>query len=336
MTCCFCPGRVFFGIPQAALFERSGHYRCGSGLTGQHPTIYGISTIAGRTTPSYRLGVIERTDHLAQLLHEAILVAERTRDRTVLRHLRGARLSLHESFDTDVPIRVDIISGRVFARGLPIAFSRAELAVVIALALNERGVPSELLAEDLYPNADMTAAANALKVNVHRVRRRAGSRNVIRHAGGRYCLGETIDVDLPRVESELRCVRLGRSLTSEARDRMERLRQRVLEGRPAFILQWSWFDETEQRLQELGRELTLLLARDALHEEHYQRALELVAELGRNDPLDEVAAEIAIRAFLLAGDHAAAVLHYRRYASVLRREINSCPSEDLRALVREA
>ncbi|HEV2606552.1 MAG TPA: BTAD domain-containing putative transcriptional regulator [Xanthomonadaceae bacterium] len=273
---------------------------------------------------------------MAQLLHEAILVAERTRDRTVLRHLRGARLSLHESFDTDVPIRVDIISGRVFARGLPIAFSRAELAVVIALALNERGVPSELLAEDLYPNADITAAANTLKVNVHRVRRRAGSHNVIRHADGRYRLGETIDVDLPRAESELRCLRLGRCLTSEARDRMERLRRRVLEGRPAFILQWSWFDETEQRLRELGRELTLLLARDALDEEHYQRALELVAELGREDPLDEVAAEIAIRAFLLAGDHAAAVLHYRRYASVLQREINSRPSEDLRALVREA
>ena len=78
------------------------------------------------------------------------------------------------------------------------------------------------------------------------------------------------------------------------------------------------------------------MARDALQQERYERAIDLAMELVREDPLDEVAAEVAIRAFLLAGNRTAAVLEYRRYASALRREIDSPPSDDLRALVDAA
>ncbi|MEA2663930.1 MAG: Bacterial transcriptional activator domain [Candidatus Eremiobacteraeota bacterium] len=279
--------------------------------------------------------MIGQTERLAQLLHDAILIAETAREEAVLRHLRGARLSLHESTQADVPVRVDLLSGRVFACGLPVALSRTELAVVIALALNERGLPRELLAEDLHPGFDSTAAAKALKVTVHRARRRIGSADAIYYAGGRYALGKSVDVELPRLETELRHLRFEDTVTTEQRERLERLRQRVLDGRPSFVLEWPWFDETEQRLRELGRELALVLARDALRQERYERAIDLALELVREDPLDEVSAEFAIRAFLLAGNRTAAVLEYRRYASVLRREIDGRPGDGLRALVEE-
>src|ERR1700681_1173308 len=237
--------------------------------------------------------MIERTERLSQLLHDAILIAESSRERAVLRHLRGARLSLQDSAEADVPVRVDLLSGRVFARGVPIPLSRSELAVVIALSLTERGAQREILAEDLYPGTDPAAASNTLKVNVHRVRRRIGSADVIRYASGRYILGEAVDVELPRLEVELRHLQLEGALTLERRDRLERLRQRVLDGRPAFVLEWPWFDEVEQRLRELGRTITLVLARDALCLGRYERAIDLAMEIVREDPLDEVAAEIA-------------------------------------------
>ena len=99
------------------------------------------------------------------------------------------------------------------------------------------------------------------------------------------------------------------------------------------MLEWPWFDDVERRLRDLGHDLTLVLARDALRQERYERAIDLALELVREDPLDEVAAEVAIRAFLLAGNRTAAVLEYRRYASTLRREADIRPSDDLRALV---
>ncbi len=101
------------------------------------------------------------------------------------------------------------------------------------------------------------------------------------------------------------------------------------------MLEWPWFDETEQHLRQLGHDVTVLLARDALRRDHYERTIELASEIAREDPMDEAAAEIAIKAFLLAGNRTAAVLEYRRYASVLRREIDCRPSDDLRALVNE-
>lgn len=278
--------------------------------------------------------MVERTERLTQLLDDAILIAESSLEDTVLRRLHEARRSLLDSTAGEAAIRVDLLSGRVFGRGLPIALSRAELALVVALALHERGLPREVLAESLYAGDD-ESALNAVKVHVHRVRRRIGTRDVIRCVAGRYVLGDTVDVELPRLEAQLRLLRVEESLTGDQRDRLERIRQRVLDGRPAFMLDWSWFDETERRLREFGRELTATLGWDALRGEHYQRALDLAAELARGDPLDETAVEIAIRACMLAGNRTAAVLEYRRYKTVLRREEGELPSDDLRALVED-
>lgn len=277
--------------------------------------------------------MIDRTERLAQLLHDAILVAEASKERSVLRHLRGARSSLNDAEGANIPMRVDLLSGRVFARGFPVALSRAELAVVVALALNERGIPREALADDLYPAADPRGALDAVKMNIFRARRRVGSPELIRYNAGRYSLGDNVVVEFFRIEREVRRIRSGGTLNDESRDRLDRLRQRIVDGRPAFMLEWSWFDDTERRLRGLANEITIVLAHDALHQEHYQRATELAAELVREDPLDEIAVEIAIRACLLAGNRTAAVLEYRRYSTVLSHEINSHPSADLRALI---
>jgi DNA-binding SARP family transcriptional activator len=286
--------------------------------------------------PGYASPVLDYSDRLSELLGDAILLAEASRDESVLRHLCGAQVSLRESRCADVPIRIDLLSGRVFAHGVPVPLSRAELALTLALALNARDMPRDVLADTLYPDADPVAAVNAVKVNVHRVRRRLSTRDVICQHDSRYALGPAVDVDLPRLEREVRMLRFEHQLTSSVRNRLEDVRRRVRAGRPGFMLEWNWFDDAERRLRAFTRDLTALLARDALNAEQYQVALDLATELTHDDPLDETGPETAIRAFLLAGNHAAAVLEYRRYASTLRREVNVHPSKSLRALVDES
>jgi len=79
--------------------------------------------------------------------------------------------------------------------------------------------------------------------------------------------------------------------------------------------------------------VTIFLAHDALRHDHFERAIELAEDLSRDDALDESAPDIAIRAYLQAGNRTAAILEYRRYASVLRREADASPSAELRQLI---
>ena len=280
--------------------------------------------------------MIERAEQLEQLLHDAILLADAPRDNAVARHLRSARLSLHELQRGEL-VLIDVLSGRVFSNGMPVALAPSELALVFALAMHGRaGAPREMLAEDLYPGSSLENALSSMKVTVHRLRRRVGRHDVIRYVDRRLVLGERVSVELQQIEKDVHAALLRDTLDDPQRDRFARLRQRMLDGRPAFLLAWPWFDECESRVRGLAEQLSLVLARDALRRENYQDAVDYASDLMRTDPLDESAAEIAIRAFLLAGDRTAAILEFRRYASFLRREGDSRPSPSLRALVDDA
>lgn len=278
--------------------------------------------------------MIERAEHLEQLLHDAILLAEGARDNAVARHLRSARLSLHEMRHGEDLVLVDLLSGRVFSNGMPVALARSELALVLALAVHGRGgAPREALAEEIYRDSPLESALGSIRVLVHRVRRRFGCHDVIRYVDGRLVLGERVAIELAQIEKDVHAALVGEELGDLQRDRFARLRGRMLDGRPAFLLEWPWFDACEARLRDLADQVSLVLARDALRREDYQRAVDYASDLMRADPLNESAAEIAIRAFLLAGDRTAAILEYHRYASSLRREIDSRPPPSLRELV---
>ncbi|HYW54011.1 MAG TPA: BTAD domain-containing putative transcriptional regulator [Dongiaceae bacterium] len=278
--------------------------------------------------------MIDRAVRLDQLLHDAILLADGPRDDAVARHLRSARLSLHEMQRSQDLVVVDVLSGRVFSNGLPVPLARTELALMFALALHgPAGAPREVLAEDLYPGHPLEGALPALKVIVHRVRRRIGCHSVIRHAHRRLALGERVQLELPEIEKDVHAALVSPALDDLQRERFSRLRHRMLDGRPTFLLEWPWFDDCETRVRDLSEQISVVLARDALRREAYQEAVDYASDLTRSDPLNESAAEIAIRALLLAGDRIAAILEYRRYASVLRREVDSRPPQSLRELV---
>lgn len=278
--------------------------------------------------------MVERTERLAEILQDAMLIAEDSRDPRLLRHLHAARSSLRAWIDASAAIRVDVLAARVFVHGKPAPFTPAELALVIALTLDTSGIGREALAEMLYPGHLPGRSTSVIKVYVHRARRRVGSDGFIRYERGRYRLGDEVDVDVDRLAHEVLRLRLtSEPLSEDMRDRLEQFRTRLTEGRPPFVLEWEWFEETERKLCELARDVTVLLAKDALSRDRYERAIAFAHELARLDPLDELAPEIAIRSFLLAGNRTSAVLEYRKYALVLEREIAAMPPEGLRALL---
>lgn len=276
-------------------------------------------------------------DGLLPLLYEALALAQDARDPDLARLLHDVCAATLQRVAGEDPIRVDLLAGRMSLHGRPVRLTPAEFAVVAALALNDRGISRDALAELLYPDVDSRRAANTLKVYVHRVRRQAGDLDVIRHEGGRYALRGLPQVDLVACESAVRAHRLTRrELCDKERARLARFQRRLRRGRPAFMQEWDWFESVERRLCDLTHDVTVLLARDALRRGDLERAAALAAELAGDDPADEAAAEMSIRAFLGAGDTGAALAEYRRYAVALRSELGCAPSAELRSLIEAA
>ena len=279
--------------------------------------------------------MLDRQEGLAQLLHDAIAAAEvAPMDVEVLVHLRSAWTSLRPRVPA-FGVRVDALSGGAFSGDQLIELSPSETACVIALALSGRSALREVIAERLYPDAHPANAANALKVTVHRVRRRIGRADVIRYVCGRYSLAPWVHVDLP-LEMPACRYDARQPFPDAERVRLESLRARLAAGRPECALYWEWFDDTERRLRELEREVSIALARDALWSGRYSTAIELAHGLLRDDPLDESAADVILQSFVEAGDRMQAAAFYRRYDALVMDETGSPPSDELRRIVTES
>jgi DNA-binding SARP family transcriptional activator len=256
---------------------------------------------------------IERAERLSELLQEALAIAKHARPPGLLRLFIEARKLVRYSMVRHSPFRVDVLTGRFYAHGLPVEMTWYEFGLVAALSLAKDGVPRTALAKQLFPDYDETTAAHMIKLQVQRVRRRAGAADIVYFDGPRLRLSPAVDVELPRIAAVISGLRPETDQLPEAeRWRLERIRLRLSEGRPEFMLAWEWFSDTERHLRDLTRTLTVFLAREALRFDHFERAIALADALIREDPLDEYSAEIVIRAFTLASSRVAAIFDLLR------------------------
>jgi DNA-binding SARP family transcriptional activator len=232
-------------------------------------------------------------------------------------------------------IRIDLLAGSVTVAGTDARLRPAEAAVIFALAVDGRPIARDLLAEMLYPDADGDRAVNSLKVNASRARRRLQCPEAIQCSASRYALGWCIDLELPRLEAAVR--RLSRTkIGPEERRLLHTIRDRGRGGRPGFVNKWEWFGTVERRLQNLVHDATVLAAQDALTDGRPLEALELASGLLGEDPADESAAEIALRASVQHNDHIGAVLVYRRFAEALESRLGVTPPPFFRLLFDDA
>src|SRR5471032_84885 len=145
---------------------------------------------------------------------------------TVLEHSQAATIPVVGLDISAEVIGIDLLCGRVRRNDVTVLMSPAEMAVVIALAISDVPPSRDELADKLYPDADREAGLNALKVNVHRARRRLRFLDAIYSDAGRYVLGWCVDVDLARVEADVRFARRA-GLTTESRDMLAHARRRL-------------------------------------------------------------------------------------------------------------
>ena len=229
-------------------------------------------------------------------------------------------------------IRVEVASGRVTAGGRAMKLSNRELELCLALAVHRRPLPSETLAELLFPELDVEAALNRVKVYVHRVRDKIAPDFILCGRNG-YQFREGVEIDLAEFGQLLGLLADRPFLSDEDRAQLTGIVTQTRGPRNAPVWRWQWFGATELQISALASKATARLSSDAFERNALAELLGLAQFISANDPCDEQAREITIKAHLAAGRPDEALAEYKQYESVLLRDLAARPSSYLRELV---
>jgi DNA-binding SARP family transcriptional activator len=229
---------------------------------------------------------------------------------------------------------VEVAGGTVKRDGVvvPLQFRVAELAV--ALAVQPHAVSPAFLMNLLFPERG-PGGANVLNVYIYRLRH-AIEPSFVRYERGGYRLGDGVAVDVAQARAAVeRLTRSERPPAAPERERMLRLARGLRAEAPAALLARSWYDPLDRLARRLGRNLALLIARNALEHGEVREAMLVAEELTYGDACDEEAWEVLIRAQLLLQRRAAAVQSFRFYETALAHELAARPSPGIRRLVED-
>jgi DNA-binding SARP family transcriptional activator len=229
---------------------------------------------------------------------------------------------------------VEVAAGRVKRDGAIVPLQRREAELAVALAIQPRATSCAFLTDLLFPDRDC-GDTNVLKVYVYRLRRRIAP-GFVQYADGGYRLGDGVAVDVAQARAAVEHVtRSDRALERTERERMLRLARDLRAAAPAVLLKCGWYDSVDRLVRRLGRNLALLIARNALEHGKLREALLVAEEITYADACDEEAWELLIRAQLLLQRRGAALQSFRYYETALAEELAARPSPDLRRLVEE-
>lgn len=230
-------------------------------------------------------------------------------------------------------IAVDPLDGTIRQAGKPIAVTAQQRAIVMALALNQRGLTADQLFDFLYEERGSSRANAAIRVHIYRIRRRLGQ-GFIATRGSFYYLDAAVAVFLP---DELFVKRSKHRLPELALHEIESLcaYARRLRSPASYGLQdYDWYVGAIAWYRRQGRELALAIARELAVRGRHVDVIEIGTELTREDSCDEEAWEEVIRGHLSQGERPAAVRGYRSLCAALKKDLGLQPSADLTTLFR--
>jgi DNA-binding SARP family transcriptional activator len=244
------------------------------------------------------------------------------------------------TFRTDLPEGrewfVEILGNAVSHNGTLVRVSAGEFAFVVALALYAP-CTAERLSDFLRPDADAGRGSTLVRVYVHRIRRRTGY-GFVEFENGSYRLSPRVAVDLVEIQR-----RLERSMdrVNGIADPLEvdvvlELARRLRRLDESLASTWPWFAPQRQRAIDLGRSCALQIARASLDRAECWRVLAIASQLRDEDRCDEEACELAIKARIANGEHAAAIRELRDYQEALRKELDTVPPPALSAWISAA
>jgi len=231
--------------------------------------------------------------------------------------------------------RIALLAGRASTPEGTVALRPREHELLFLLCAERKPVSIDKLTASMWPEENEERARNAFYVLLHRMRRRFGKSELVVHAPEGYAIDAGVEIDLWQAEDAYREPQGHDHFDDADRDRLlatlVQLRSRsVRQARGR-----DWYGALERRVSGLIRNIGSSLARDALRRGALAEAIALAEGLIADDPLDEEAREVAIRAYLQSGAIAAVRREYRSYQEVLLRELDARPSEALQDLFAE-
>ncbi len=220
--------------------------------------------------------------------------------------------------------------------GAPVDLSWRERKLAIAIASAPRAVLTETLARLLFPDRDDEDAGKTVKVYVYRLRRRIAADFVVRRDGG-YALGPHVAVDIVQAQQIIQQLsRDDAALDDDRRRCILDLARELRSECPTALLESEWCEAIARRSRRLGHDLAMAVGGNAARHGAYRAACSIGQELTYEDPCDEEAWELLIRAQLGHGEHAAAFRNFRCYETMLAQELDAAPSVHVRKLIHDA
>ena len=279
-------------------------------------------------------------DYLADPRHQAAATLRRAISETcALGYTDVARdlEALLACVDADpaTAVRIDIASCQVTIGGRAVSLTNRELELCLALGVHHNPMPREALATLIFPDLDVEAGLNRVKVYVHRVREKISPAFISCGRFG-YALCAGVTTDLSEYGDLLALLRAQPFLTDDDRAALRTIVTRSCAARNAAVWRWQWFAPVELRIANLASQAAERLAQDAFGRAATAELIDLAQIIARRDPCDEQGREIAIKAYLAAGKRHEALAEFKCYADALHRELGAAPSAHLRELLETA
>lgn len=231
-------------------------------------------------------------------------------------------------------LEIRFLDGHVRSFGNDVQLRDKGLGLLLTVAQSRGLAGTDEIADRLWPGLDSRAARNALKACVYRLRRSLGDELAVVRMDDAYRVREGALVDLWEIDDNISKLRRSVTVDESQRQWLRTIYPRVRKGRPAYLTSQTWFEEAERHIVALTHEVGERLGKDALTRGDAAEALSVGRAMVTDDPCDEPAREIVVRALLLNGDASAALFEYRSYREALERELQAEPSSVFEELFR--
>lgn len=214
---------------------------------------------------------------------------------------------------------------------LPSAIWRSSRArALFFYILDKNKVRKETIGLEFWPDFSPGKISSNFHATLWRVRRALGFRDAIVFEDDVYSLHPAIHIwyDVKEFLDILRQAEGSKVSPSELN---ELLRQAVQLYRGSYLqdVYMDWADNRRDQLRNLYLEALVKLATSENNAKRYPQARELYEKVLSVDPYrDEIHLEL-MKCLALSGSPSAAIAHFRKYKSLLRKDLNAEPLADL-------
>jgi DNA-binding SARP family transcriptional activator len=229
------------------------------------------------------------------------------------------------------PFTIDVTTGAVHRNDIALPLTCRQREIAVAIAIQPSAIAVGALCELLHPDRDPDNARKTVHVCVHRLRRSAADGFIITRDGC-YALGPTVRVQPEHPEVLVTRLASPSRLSAGESEHIRRVASALRSNAPA-LRRLEWYRTAMLRMQLLGRDLAIALARKTLAAGTVHEAIAVARELTYEDPCDEEAWELVIRGQLVLGERSAAVQGFRVYEAVLASELQTRPSPGISRLL---